>query len=67
MIDDPNKQTEDEADDDARDDRKVERAVLTAMHNVTGKASKAERKFTSEVEKCADEDEHGAENEKRAA
>lgn len=67
LVDDPDEQAEDEADDHAGYDWEVKRAVLTAMDDVTGEAAKPERKFATEVKKCADEDENTAENEKRAA
>ncbi len=67
LVDDPDEQAEDETDDHAGYDWEVKRAALAAVDDVAGKAPKAEREFAAEVEKCADEDENTAENEKGAA
>lgn len=57
MIDEPEKETEREADNKASDDWKVKRGVFAAMNDVARKAAKTERNFAAEEEKCPDEQE----------
>ena len=41
--------------------------MLATMNDVARQTAKAEGKLTAEIEKCADEDEHNAEEKQRAA
>jgi hypothetical protein len=63
----PEEEREGGAEDEARDDREVEGGVFAAMEDVSREAAEAQRKFSAQAEKCADEDEEGSENEEGAA
>jgi hypothetical protein len=67
VIDEPENQTDGDADDHARDQRKIKRAVFPAMEYIAGKAAQAEGKFAGEREKRADGYEDCAEDEKGSA
>ena len=67
MGDEPEEQTEDDAEKKAGDDRKIKSRVLAAMDDVAGKPAKAEREFCAEVEQCANDGEREANQEKHAA
>ena len=67
VIDEPENQADRDADDQAGDKRKIKCAVLAAMDDVAGQPAETQREFWAEVEKCADQDEHGSGEEKQAA
>jgi hypothetical protein len=67
LVNDPDEQTEYDADHDAADNREIKGAVLATMDDVARETSEAKGEFASEVEECADDNEDCAENQKRAA
>jgi hypothetical protein len=52
----PEEQRERGAEDKAGNDGEIERGVFAAMNEVAREAAKAERKFSAEIEKRANED-----------
>ena len=66
MVDKPENQADDYADDQARDDREIKGAVFAAIPDVTGQTTEVERRSWSEVEECADEDEHCSDREEKS-
>ena len=67
LIDEPENQADDYADDEAGDKRKIKRAVFSAIADIAGETSESKREFWTEVEECADEDEHRSDGEEQAA
>ncbi len=67
MGDEPKEQRQCGAKEERSDEREVERGVFAAMNDVPGETAEAEREFTTEIKKCADEYEEGAEDEEGAA
>ncbi len=67
MGEEPEEERKGGAEEEARDDREVESGVFAAMDDVAGEAAEAQRKFSAEVEKSADQYEEGAENQESAA
>jgi hypothetical protein len=63
----PEEDGEGSAEEQAGDDREIERGAFAAMDDVSREAAEAQRKFSAQVEKSADEDEEGSENEESAA
>jgi len=63
----PEKEGEGEAEDEAGDDGKIEGGVFATVDDVAGQLTEAERQFSAEVKKSADEDKQNAENKKSAA
>jgi hypothetical protein len=65
--DEPEEERNTEAEDETSDNRKVKRGVCAAVDDVAGKFSQAEREFSAEIQKGADEDEETSEEKKDAA
>ncbi|HEX4545715.1 MAG TPA: hypothetical protein VH110_05100 [Candidatus Acidoferrum sp.] len=63
----PEEEGKGEAEDEAGDDGNVEGGVFAAMNDVAGKATEPQGKFAAEIEKGADQDEEGTEEEESAA
>ena len=67
MTDEPEQQTQTEAEDEAGDDGEIKGGVFAAMDDVAGEAAEAEWKSCAEIKECAEEDEEAAKDEERAA
>jgi hypothetical protein len=67
MGQEPEEQSQSDADHQAGNYREIESGVLAAMDDVAGKPAEAQRKFSAEVEKRADDDEEPSQNEEGAA
>ena len=67
MGEEPEEEGEGGTEYEAGDNWKIKSGVFAAANDVTGEATKAERELAAEVEKSADKDEEGAENEESAA
>jgi hypothetical protein len=67
MGEEPEEQRKPKAEEEAGDDREIESGVLAAVEDIAGNAAKTQRKSSTEVEKCADEDEEPSQNEEGAA
>jgi len=67
MGEEPEEERKAKAEEEACDDGEIESGVLAAVDDVAGKAAEAKRELAAEVEKSADKDEEGAENEESAA
>jgi len=65
--DEPEEEREAEAQHEAGDDWEVERGVFAAMDDVAGEAAEAQREFSTEIQKSADEGQERANDEERAA
>ena len=67
VVDDPDDETESDAENQTGDNGEIKSCVFTAMDDVAGKTAEAEGEFAAEIEKRADENENGAEKKKRTA
>ena len=67
MREEPEEQSQDDADDQAGDDGEIESGVLAAMDDVAGETTEAERQFGAEVKESAEDDEKTAQDEESAA
>jgi hypothetical protein len=63
----PEDEREGGAEQEAGDDREIEGGVFAAMNDVAGKAAESEGELSTEVEKGAEEDKQGANEEEGAA
>jgi hypothetical protein len=63
----PEEDGEGSAEEQAGDDGEVEGGMFAAVDDIAGEAAEAEWEFSAEIEKSADEDEEGSENEQSAA
>jgi hypothetical protein len=63
----PEEERESEAYDEAGDDGEVERGVFAAMDDVTGEAAEAQREFSAEIEKGAEQHKKTTEKKEDAA
>jgi hypothetical protein len=67
MGDEPEEESEANAEGDGGCDREVERGVFAAVDDVAGETAEAEREFVGEIEECAGCDEDGSEDQECAA
>jgi len=67
VVDDPDDETESDAENQTGDNGEIESGVFAPMDNVAGKTAETEREFAAEIEKRSDENENGAEKEKSAS
>jgi hypothetical protein len=63
----PEQERQGAAEEEAGDDGEVKSGVFAAMNDIAGEAAEAEREFSAEIEKSANEDEKAAEEEECAA